>query len=776
MSPHLAALQQALQQHALIWLCAPDGYDQKQLCQQLQQHADAVATWPAPPHHDQMLVIPCLDALSEAEQQRFVSWLESQRPRPGLCLICSSPAAPLEGALRAAGWHPQRWGAQRLQWDGPALASWWQQHGIADKDANAWLPRLGHWPLAWQLRWQAQQCDGNAEQLLQRWGLDIIRRHLEPLPLPLQQALALLAGHDPLDEPRLLQLSGCTRGQWRPLRQGLLDAGWLLETATGDHWQPWIAELLAIWREQPELDWDILAQLLAELPLTEIVNRLPDAPLPQLELALLGRIGLRCIEQSQGRWLAKRLAALPMLWLQQQPTLCLLQAWLEVEVMRRSERAEVLLNRLLEQPLAEETDKSARLLKAMVSFSFDHMTCAGEQLAELEELPQPLLAPYRLTHASYLLYNGDLPRARGMLELLISWADCQLQYHTKLVGWYRLAQLYFYQGDWQLCSKTAQLGLEFANQQQLMDDPIFEAYYRLLAELALHQGKADEADYWLQQGTPHAEPLGNYWQLPYLAHRCLTLIWRGEVSELATRLEQLEQQRFGQQYCRLWPFRVGYTLALGYQQRGDLAAMQRLLQRTPWHNQIDTLYDLLDNLLVGWLSQMSGTPKPLRELQPLQQLAEEWQADWLAHQFALLQLLQQASDPERWQALLAWFAGRGALLPLLLAGPKAVAPLQEVARWPQTRPPVLALVQQALDWLTRPLQSPSAQPDNGELSQRQWQILRLIAQGLSNEQMARQLFVAPSTIKTHINHLYAKLGVRTRAEAQAIARQKLMAM
>ena len=204
--------------------------------------------------------------------------------------------------------------------------------------------------------------------------------------------------------------------------------------------------------------------------------------------------------------------------------------------------------------------------------------------------------------------------------------------------------------------------------------------------------------------------------------------------------------------------------------------MQRLLQRTPWHNQIDTLYDLLDNLLVGWLSQMSGTPKPLRELQPLQQLAEEWQADWLAHQFALLQLLQQASDPERWQALLAWFAGRGALLPLLLAGPKAVAPLQEVARWPQTRPPVLALVQQALDWLTRPLQSPSAQPDNGELSQRQWQILRLIAQGLSNEQMARQLFVAPSTIKTHINHLYAKLGVRTRAEAQAIARQKLMAM
>ena len=111
---------------------------------------------------------------------------------------------------------------------------------------------------------------------------------------------------------------------------------------------------------------------------------------------------------------------------------------------------------------------------------------------------------------------------------------------------------------------------------------------------------------------------------------------------------------------------------------------------------------------------------------------------------------------------------------MLLAGPKVVAPLQELARWPQIRPTLRGFIPQTLDLLTRPLQDPQIQPGEGELSQRQWQILRLIAQGLSNEQMAQQLFVAPSTIKTHINHLYAKLGVRTRAEAQAIARQKLV--
>ena len=57
-------------------------------------------------------------------------------------------------------------------------------------------------------------------------------------------------------------------------------------------------------------------------------------------------------------------------------------------------------------------------------------------------------------------------------------------------------------------------------------------------------------------------------------------------------------------------------------------------------------------------------------------------------------------------------------------------------------------------------------------SSRALETLRL--ETTKNEQMAQQLFVAPSTIKTHINHLYAKLGVRTRAEAQAIARQKLV--
>lgn len=54
-------------------------------------------------------------------------------------------------------------------------------------------------------------------------------------------------------------------------------------------------------------------------------------------------------------------------------------------------------------------------------------------------------------------------------------------------------------------------------------------------------------------------------------------------------------------------------------------------------------------------------------------------------------------------------------------------------------------------------------PDN--LTTREIEVLRLIAVGRSNAQIAAELFVSEATVKTHINHLYAKTGARDRAEA-----------
>ena len=55
------------------------------------------------------------------------------------------------------------------------------------------------------------------------------------------------------------------------------------------------------------------------------------------------------------------------------------------------------------------------------------------------------------------------------------------------------------------------------------------------------------------------------------------------------------------------------------------------------------------------------------------------------------------------------------------------------------------------------------------LSPREIEVLRLVADGATNQAAARKLLISQTTIKTHLLHIYTKLGVRDRASAVATA-------
>ena len=102
------------------------------------------------------------------------------------------------------------------------------------------------------------------------------------------------------------------------------------------------------------------------------------------------------------------------------------------------------------------------------------------------------------------------------------------------------------------------------------------------------------------------------------------------------------------------------------------------------------------------------------------------------------------------------------------------APFQALfARLPRVGPIKTAYVDQLLAAFqpNNGKAQPSRTASGGLLSEREMVVLRLMADGFSNQEIANQMVVSLNTVKSHIKHIYYQLGVHTRTQAVAQARQ-----
>ena len=71
--------------------------------------------------------------------------------------------------------------------------------------------------------------------------------------------------------------------------------------------------------------------------------------------------------------------------------------------------------------------------------------------------------------------------------------------------------------------------------------------------------------------------------------------------------------------------------------------------------------------------------------------------------------------------------------------------------------------------LAQPLERPRL-TSRVELTAREREVLQAVADGATNREVAGQLWISPHTVRTHLQHIFEKLDVRTRTEAAALLR------
>jgi len=413
----------------------------------------------------------------------------------------------------------------------------------------------------------------------------------------------------------------------------------------------------------------------------------------------------------------------------------------------------------------------------------------------------PLTATAILSEARFVLgyLDESLQRVREVERLarqredhqLLLWSFCH-QSET-LVAQGRLQAAYDIQ-------ERAFAHLERAELEHL---PVAEFLYRIRSQVLWEWHRLDEAEQAALKGIAVLDNQGERWTLQCHIQLAKIAQSRGDQAQCADHIRRLRKILAEGDYHIDWVANAHATLLAWWHSTQDLDAVERWRQEAPAPvtegatnhfaqcnvrnharaltllGQCEEARTLLEALEVH--TQRLGLVTDANRNQ-LCLAAAAWSA---GQETQARHHMHQALSLASRTALVGSFLRLGKPLGELLNGLLASGTLAALEQARAER--LLALAGQQKDFgCARRLMLDEtviadivARPDVPELirtsplTRREWQILGLIHAGLSNEQIAEQLSVAPTTIKTHIRSLYQKQNIRRRDEAIALAGQLL---
>ncbi|HGV4215905.1 TPA: HTH-type transcriptional regulator MalT [Escherichia coli] len=505
--------------------------------------------------------------------------------------------------------------------------------------------------------------------------------------------------------------------------------------------------------------------------------------------------------------LEESLKALPWDSLLENPQLVLLQAWLMQSQHRYGEvntllaRAEHEIKDIREDTMHAEFNA----LRAQVAIN-DGNPDEAERLAKLalEELP-PGWFYSRIVATSVLgevLHcKGELTRSLALMQQTEQMARQHDVWHYALWSLIQQSEILFAQGFLQTAWETQEKAFQLINEQHLEQLPMHEFLVRIRAQLLWAWARLDEAEASARSGIEVLSSYQPQQQLQCLAMLIQCSLARGDLDNARSQLNRLENLLGNGKYHSDWISNANKVRVIYWQMTGDKAAAANWLRHTAKPEFAN------NHFLQGQWRNIARAQILLGEFEPAEIVLEELNenarslrlmSDLNRNLLLLNQLYWQAgrkSDAQRVLLDALKLANRtGFISHFVIEGEAMAQQLRQLIQL-NTLPELEQHRAQRIlreinqhhrhkfahfdeNFVERLLNHPEV-PElirTSPLTQREWQVLGLIYSGYSNEQIAGELEVAATTIKTHIRNLYQKLGVAHRQDAVQHAQQLLKMM
>jgi LuxR family maltose regulon positive regulatory protein len=373
-------------------------------------------------------------------------------------------------------------------------------------------------------------------------------------------------------------------------------------------------------------------------------------------------------------------------------------------------------------------------------------------------------------------WNGDPAAAIQALTNAVALSRAAGQSSQTLTAMAILGRAYEMQAALRQAMETYQEALELGGSADSRPVPFACMAYVGMAGVLYEWNDLDAARQYALEGVRLSE-LGGFIAYQVFGHALLARVYeaQGDRDSALRSIEQAERLGQGSDYALVTALATELRVRLWLTQ-GDLMAAARWAQARQLHpadaldaaseieqmavartlivqDRLDEALRLLASLLEA--AQAVGRTAHVIKVWALQALAFQAQGDE-GRALSVLEHVLSLAEPEGY---VRTFVDEGVPMAHLLrdALAEGIAP---------------GYVSQLLTAVREPpaAAAPAAQALVEPLTEREMEVLRLIAGGLSNREIAQELVVAVSTVKSHINHLYGKLDVKNRTQAVALAR------